>query len=441
MAEFRPASYTAPYRGATFQIMLEDNTLTDDNCNWALAKNNNNWFDAEITNIATTRVIVSITAHSNDTTLDRNCNIRLIRLNTTDYTSISYSFDFKISYDPTNLYIPVWKDTYFETDKSPLKYVIKKGDEIIYSGKAVAKPNEQNVSINLNRLVSDYLDSSLPNGIADGTYYLDNYYQDFYLAENSDVTGITNLTRHNFYNDYSYSDKRTSIFLNEPIKQYKDVTMLVQDIDIRQYNVISAFNNSAESKNVFVFYTDGNGTLQQKLYALDNNVQLVKFDKELLQEIGIGGTLAFRSANDNTDFHKRNIVQTCYDYCLYYCNAYGGWDSLLIQGNAKKKDKIDSQYYTRNADNTKQDFAKTKYNNIITTTYTMYTDWFTDDEQSRLHHLLESNEVYLHNLNTDVVEPVIITNSECEYKTFTNNGRKKWYNTIELEVSQNKTRK
>ena len=109
--------------------------------------------------------------------------------------------------------------------------------------------------------------------------------------------------------------------------------------------------------------------------------------------------------------------------------------------STKKKDKIDSQYYTRNADNTKQDFAKTKYNNIITTTYTMYTDWFTDDEQSRLHHLLESNEVYLHNLNTDVVDPVIITNSECEYKTFTNNGRKKWYNTIELEVSQNKTRK
>ena len=97
-----------------------------------------------------------------------------------------------------------------------------------------------------------------------------------------------------------------------------------------------------------------------------------------------------RNQNNPNDILVRSVVKTCYDYCLYYRNAHNGYDSLLIQGTANKKDKIESIYYTKNADNTKQDFAKTKYNNVITTTYTMHTDWFNDDEQSRLHHLLES---------------------------------------------------
>lgn len=442
MASFNPGSYTASYKGATFQVMLIDDTLTDNNCTWAVAKSNNNWFDAEITNIATTRVVVNITAHPNDTTLDRNCTLTLIRLSSTDYSNISYSFDFKISYNPTNLYIPVWKDTYFETSTTPLKYLIKKGGETIYKGKAVSYPNEYKSVINLNKYISNYLNSHLPEGIKDGEYYLDDYSSDFYIYEDTKIQGEVALTRHNFYNDYSYNkDNRKSVFLNEPIKQYYEVTMLVQDIDVRQYNIFSAFNNTADSKSIFLFYTDKNNVLQQKIYALNNNTQFVRIDKELIKDIGVGGTLAIRNSNDSTDFHKKNIIKTCYDYCLYYCNAYGGWDSLLIQGNATKKDNIDSLYYNKNINNNNPEFSKVKYTNVITTTYTMYTDWFNDDEQSRLHHLLESTEVYLHNLNTDELFPVNITNKTCEFKTFTNNGKKKWFNTIELEVAQDKIRK
>jgi hypothetical protein len=125
---------------------------------------------------------------------------------------------------------------------------------------------------------------------------------------------------------------------------------------------------------------------------------------------------------------------------LYYVNGYGGWDSLLINGNNKKNDKITSSYYSKQFNNTTIDFGKTKFNNIITTSYTLYTDWFTDEEQSKLWHLLESTNVYLHNLETDRIEPCIITNTNCEYKTFTNNGKKKFYNTINVEIAQERIR-
>ena len=79
--------------------------------------------------------------------------------------------------------------------------------------------------------------------------------------------------------------------------------------------------------------------------------------------------------------------------------------------------------------------------NVITSNFVLYTDYFNDDEQSRFHHLLESTEVYLHNLNTNEILPVNITNSSCDYTTFTNNGKKKWYNTINVEVAQERIRK
>lgn len=57
-----------------------------------------------------------------------------------------------------------------------------------------------------------------------------------------------------------------------------------------------------------------------------------------------------------------------------------------------------------------------------------------------MHHLLESTNVYLHNLESNTIEPIIITNTNCEYKTYTNNGKKVVYYMIEAKSSKNKCR-
>lgn len=136
-----------------------------------------------------------------------------------------------------------------------------------------------------------------------------------------------------------------------------------------------------------------------------------------------------------------HYTMSCADYCLYYINAYGGWDSLLVDGNVKRVDEItSSEMYVKKATNS-LDFGKTKYLNTITPTWTLYTGVMTDEEASRMHHLLESTEVYLHNLKEDVITPVIIRNSNCEYQTYTTNGRKLPHYTIEVEASVEKYRK
>ena len=121
------------------------------------------------------------------------------------------------------------------------------------------------------------------------------------------------------------------------------------------------------------------------------------------------------------------------NYALYYVNAYGGWDSLAIRGNITQTDNMQSQTY-KNKTN-----GKVKYLNTITPTWQLYTDDMNDG--SKMHHLLESTEVYLHNLETDEIVPVVITDSNCVYKTYANQGNKRFHYTINVEASNYKIRK
>lgn len=49
--------------------------------------------------------------------------------------------------------------------------------------------------------------------------------------------------------------------------------------------------------------------------------------------------------------------------------------------------------------------------------------------------------VYLHNLTTNKIVPVIVTNSQCEYMTYRNNGKKPYFYNITVEASNTKLRK
>lgn len=131
----------------------------------------------------------------------------------------------------------------------------------------------------------------------------------------------------------------------------------------------------------------------------------------------------------------------CGDMALYYLNANGGWDSFLIEGAVKQKDKYEIGEYDKSFDNTTLDFERTRYQNVIATSYELHTGWLTDAESARLaKHLLGSNQVYAHNLKTDRIFPVVITDTEAEYKTHRSEQKLVSY-TINITESQSKIRR
>ena len=155
------------------------------------------------------------------------------------------------------------------------------------------------------------------------------------------------------------------------------------------------------------------------------------------------------TATSNSWTVEYRIVESCDPYILYYVNAYGGWDSLLVDGTVKQTDEYArttyNQAYSTQYINDPGVFQQPRgtvcLQNDITRKYTLVTGWLTDDQASRMHHLLGSTNVYLLDRRTEQYVPVVLTNSSCEYKTYRNQGAQLVNYTIEATVAQTFTRR
>lgn len=445
MATFSPNRKILSSVGGTFNLTL---TLTSSEAtatNWSIEyyDSDEKEFLVNILTTGTTSCVMSISALQNRSTVDKHHTFYVVKTGN-NIAPVRYRYSFTVQFNYANTIKPIWKDVECYSENTNVQYTIYNEDnEPIYKGNAIAEPNNNRTIINVNKICSQYLSSALQNHIQQGFQFNYDYVKLFTIKEKTDsVTNETPLAQYRFYNSYGYGSEPSRVFNSDPIKRSIDSSgnMFIK-IDRRQYNAISAFNDSSAAKQLTLKYIKGGVINDHYTVVLDNTAEYIGLERDIYYDSPLISSL-FYITSDSTDMVINvNIVDTCYDYCLYYCNAYGGWDSLLIGGNAVKTDKIDSKYFNSHFNNTTQDFERRKYANVITTEYKLYTDWFNDDEQSRLHHLLESTQVYLHNLNTDEILPVNLTNTECVYKTFTNNGKKKWYNTFNATVAQTKIRR
>lgn len=128
----------------------------------------------------------------------------------------------------------------------------------------------------------------------------------------------------------------------------------------------------------------------------------------------------------------------CGEYALYYLNRYGGWDSLLFTGKCKRKDTISG--YTLNQEynnNHPYEFGLTNYYSTVTPKYDLNTGWLSDSQSASFaFNVIPSPMVYLHNLVENTIFPVVITNTEAEYKTRKTSDKRVSY-TLNVTASQN----
>lgn len=444
---FNPASNTQilNYGGGEFILTYTLTSGAFQSTNWyvVISEQLQPYFNVEILEQSNTSVTMRVyTLQPNTTENIITCFFYLYRTNLSLNPTVNSQvglYNFKIDYDKDNIVKPVWEDTYFTYNGDYLNYKIYDDNNVIYAGTTIVKPNETNINLNINRIVAPYLNSKLI--INDSWGFIDDYSKKFTIKEVTQSGNEYEIGKFRFYNNYNYGNINSDIptvFLNNPIKYEKTTAGDIKiKVDKRQFFILTAFNTSSEEITLTTQYIDKYNSINQDHIGLDNSTMYFDMGRSYFD------TAQFVRYFTNKDIKSMIFVgvDTCYNYCLYYLNSNGGWDSLLVEGNVKKSDNIKSSYYTTNVDNTTNEFGKTKYINVIDTYYTLHTDWFNDDEQERFANLIESTEVYLHNLNTDKILPVNITNNTFEYKTFTNNGKKKWYNTIEVEVAQQRIRR
>ena len=336
---------------------------------------------------------------------------------------------------------PIWKD-YFVTlgMRAVIPFRIRVQDQngnIIYNGKSHIKPGETNNSIRINDICADYLTNALP-ALSQAEFSALSFPLNFVVETFLEYWTIAGQVQ--FMNDWSYDDS------------YNPATMGMSfpvngRIDSRQWLVYTAYN--ASTITATLTFTDG--TTSQVIIPVEISADFSDdFNTDFARSAraaGSGTAVFDLSAWDNVASVTINgktweVVTDCREWVVYYVNAYGGWDSLLIEGNTIETDSLKRHTREMEYDNRSiQNRGTQNYVNEITKSYTLHTSWMSDAESLRMHHLLNSPEVYLFNINTGDMIPVVLNNTTTEFKTYKNNGGKMVNYTIDATLAQDRIRR
>lgn len=335
-----------------------------------------------------------------------------------DDSGDDFSFTISLTQLPLSQFAPIFSERTVSSNEEFVEYHIIIDDTIVFAGKAYKYPDKDQIIISINEVVKNYLKTEWPKARAFNK--MDNYMKDVTVSLSDGY-----LYDFTFYNDWSYkyrSDSQPS-FLNDPINK---------NIAPWQWILVSTF--SPNGRNIIDKLINGEAWFG---YTHPSAGGGIYWDVALNYIEGCGDRISyvFRNTDESLDYVIDNSNK---EYVLYYVNAAGGWDSLLLDGNVKQTDNIESELYRKKTSGQYQ-FDNTKYLNTITPSWTLHTGYLSDEEAKKMYNLLESTQVYLHHKG-DAVVPVIIKNSECEYKTYTNQGKQKFYYTIDVEASKNKYR-
>jgi hypothetical protein len=325
--------------------------------------------------------------------------------------------------------IPIWKDTEasYVTLGDSRAFTISVDGKIIYNGRLVKKPGDVTLITYINRFVKDYLSAKIDFVRGVTIHTQDNYVREFTISPATSA----GVSSYKFYCDYGYegravADNALSV-ISRPLSNV---------VDPRQM-LFCTFADLSEntSHSVRVQLRNQKSIL---LDSLPNKVQT--FTPQLSQRM-VGDIIDIYDDMARKVLASYEVRDTCAEYCLYYLNAHGGYDHLLINGTSKRSDNIKRTEITRVVDNTTLKHGRSDVHTEITRTWHLNTGHLTDAQWAKTHHLLGSTHVFLHNLDSGEIVPVVIKANKADFNTYRNNGGKMSQLSIDVEESTKRERR
>ena len=338
---------------------------------------------------------------------------------------------------------PIWKDYYVdfgEEDVVDYNIGYQPGDIYydVYNGRAWKRPSDNTIRVKINDICHNFVRHTLPL-LSQEEYSAMKLPVTFYIHKLVDGNW-EEVDRVEFVPDWSYDykfDYASRSGLSVPINGHIDNRQWLFWTNLNEEQVIAMV--TLKSGDSFQIVADLSGSAD---FGNDFNNDFARS----LRSTGLH-TISINLSGWDIDkvVIKNDVYKTasgCPRYCLYYLNAYGGWDSFLIEGSAKESDSLTRQTLSRKVDNTNpSNREKVNYMTEIVKRYTLNTSWLSDDESRRMHNLLNSTDVYMHDLDNGQIVPVVLTNSTTEYKTFRNTGGKLVSYSIEVELANKRVRR
>lgn len=334
--------------------------------------------------------------------------------------------------------VPIWKDYPVTLGTGDAyDYEIRLDDAsgaVVYSGRAHKRPGAASVVVQVNDICAAYLAERLPALNIPAGFTPFAVAQTFVVRAYVSGAWATKAAIE-FYNDwsYDYAFNPATMPLSDPITGELDPNqrLIFSTLPASNLTAVLTFEDGTTSTIVIPIArsADFNNDFNDDFSDVDTEahggaavVDLSAFSG--LISVVIGG-VAYKVRNES-----------CRRYVIYYVNAYGGWDSLLIDGNDRRIDTYDR--HTMDMDYNNADPAargRDDYAIEVTPNLELHTGYLTDEQSARMHHLLGSTQVYLCDLPTGVVRPLVLTNTECEFKRFKTGHTLNAY-TITAQVAQ-----
>lgn len=273
---------------------------------------------------------------------------------------------------------PIWKDVYYTASTESIDYTIRTGGQTVFNGRAVKFPGASNIEVNVSLICRNFMNNDLPDFLS--------------------VHSATSFTNSN----------ACKTFTLESTVGSADYTFLW---DWSYLN----WNGGSKSMSSPI-----NGHYCANMMVFSSSVS--------------GGTVT-----NSITFPGGNY---CGKMALYYQGAAGGWNSFLIEGNVKRTDKLTNHSVSRRVKNTGIDFENKIYSMDVEPSYELSTGWLSDEQAANLaENLLQSPSIYAHDFVAEEIFPVVITDTNVQYKTYRTNGRKRVNYVIKVKASQTKTRR
>lgn len=306
--------------------------------------------------------------------------------------------------------------------------------EIIHEGIATTSTaGGQSIIISPNEVAADYLSAPFQNTTGGGWH--SQLLGRIFCLDYLDGNVWANEMQWHFYGDWSYDYEFNieAMGLSHPIRAVAApnqwlVASVVDWDDQRQVNFLLTFADGTERKvtqdlfRAADFNSDFNAdfAISAGAYNVAGYAALYLGAYAGLVKVQV----VYPAATDIILAEYKVAEQACKRYALYYRNAYGGMDSLLLDG-VQRKENYARSLITRKVDNSVQGArAVQNYRNALTEGWELRLNNLTDAEAARMHHLVGSAEVYLCDLIADTLTPLVLTDTECIDRTFAN-GRKR----------------
>ena len=338
---------------------------------------------------------------------------------------------FTVIIDPPAAYLSfsIWKTMNIEIPIVTPFYSIKKGDDLIFSGKVYAQKTDSVRSVNVNDIIEDYTNDSIDITSSQRWQKTENE-KVFTLANGVNETEMSDMFNLVVADDWSYNDRARTYFTSDPI---------CYTLDSRQYFVFSVQNRYSDTLPSYSYQTDlvsvdGVESGDYKVVSDESYTQIIK-------DISNLKTIDITEMNNVDDTRYFKVCTTKNKYCLYYKNLYGGYDSILLNPTSQLSASITDNTLTTDYDTTVLNHYKRSYSKTIQNKWTLKTNLLNDTQSEKMRHIYTSNQMWLHNLETGrlyAVNPVDKTFTE---KTFKSNKHKPLSYTITVEEAYTQDRR